>query len=447
MWTLSKHSRQMAVEHFQLESVILQRTAELQNLSLRLLKVQDEERRKLSRDLHDTTGQTLAALKIAVSFLQENCRHDSSQMRLASDVTQLADQAIQEIRTMSYLLHPPLLDEVGFACAAEWYVEGFAKRSGVNVNLDIAADLERLPTSMETALFRILQESLTNVHRHSGAAQVSVTFRNQLEKIILEVRDDGCGIRAERLVQLRDTNEGTGVGLAGMRERMQELNGKLEIESDGHGTTMRAIVPRSVIATSSRLDDCPQMTASSIPTGATVLMQPTNNSLPLHQRRWNVVVATAVVVLTCGIAYSGRHAASFLGSLEFQGPIATAVHGSSPTARAAPWKGRSRVHTEPVPAGEGRTATLLQDGNSENEVVHIGDDVTVRYFTPSRAPQGFLIERYRAVHIGKDVTVRYFPPVVRNAQKPNRFDIGASESSVGSIAASDKQATGAKTLY
>jgi len=445
MWTLSKHSRQMAVEHTQLESVILQRTAELQNLSLRLLKVQDEERRKLSRDLHDSTGQTLAALKIAVSFLQENCRHDSSQMCLASDVTQLADQAIQEIRTMSYLLHPPLLDEVGFACAAEWYVEGFAKRSGVNVNLDIAADLERLPTSMETALFRILQESLTNVHRHSGAAQVSVTFRNQLEKIILEVRDDGCGIRAERLVQLRDTNEGTGVGLAGMRERMQELNGKLEIESDGHETTMRAIVPRSAIATSSRLDDCQQMTASSIPTGATVLMQRAKNSRSLHQRRWNVVVATAVVALTCGLAYNGRHAASFLGSLGFQEPIATAVHGSPPTARAAPSKGGSRFHTEPVEAGEGRTDMLLQEGNSEDEVVHIGDDVTVRYFTPRRAPQGFLIERYRAVHIGKDVTVRYFPPVVRNAQKPNRFDIGPSESS-SSIAAPDKQGTGAKTL-
>jgi anti-sigma regulatory factor (Ser/Thr protein kinase) len=280
-------------------------------------------------------------------------------MRLAFDVTQLADQAIQEIRTMSYLLHPPLLDEVGFACAAEWYIEGFAKRSGVNVNLDIAADLERLPTSMETALFRILQESLTNVHRHSGAAQVIVSFRHQLDKIILEVRDDGRGIPAERLVQLRNTNEGTGVGLAGMRERMQELNGKLEIESDGHGTTMRAIVPRSAIATSSRLDDCPQMIASSIPTGATVLMQPAKNSLPLHQRRWNVVVATAVVALTCGLAYSGRHAASLLGSLEFQEPIATAVHGSPPTARAAPSKGGSRFHTEPVPAGEDRTATRL----------------------------------------------------------------------------------------
>jgi signal transduction histidine kinase len=177
-------------------------------------------------------------------------------MALVSEVAQLADQAIEEIRTMSYLLHPPLLDEVGFACAAEWYIEGFAKRSGVNVSMDIATDHERLPTSMEIALFRVLQESLTNVHRHSGAAQVRVYFRHQLEKIILEIRDDGCGIPAERLLRLREASAETGVGLAGMRERMNELNGKLEIESDGHGTTLRAIVPFSAIAPSGRIEDC-----------------------------------------------------------------------------------------------------------------------------------------------------------------------------------------------
>ncbi|HWO31130.1 MAG TPA: histidine kinase, partial [Candidatus Acidoferrum sp.] len=127
MWTLSKQSRQMALEHSQMQSVILQRTAELQTLSLRLLKVQDEERRKLSRDLHDSTGQTLAALKIAVSFLQLSIKDDPSKMALVTDVADLADQAIEELRTMAYLLHPPLLDEVGFACAAEWYIEGFAK--------------------------------------------------------------------------------------------------------------------------------------------------------------------------------------------------------------------------------------------------------------------------------------------------------------------------------
>jgi len=243
MWALSKNSKQMALEHSQMQSVILQRTAELQNLSQRLLKVQDEERRKLSRDLHDSAGQTLAALRISISLLEQKWKEEPSKMALFSDASKLADQAIEEIRTMSYLLHPPLLDEVGFACAAEWYIQGFAKRSGVNVSLDIATDLPRLPMSIEVALFRVLQESLTNVHRHSGATKVTVCFRRQFEQIILEVRDNGCGIPAERLVRLREASAETGVGLAGMRERMNELNGKLEMESDGHGTTMRAIVP------------------------------------------------------------------------------------------------------------------------------------------------------------------------------------------------------------
>jgi two-component system NarL family sensor kinase len=243
MWTRSKQSRQMALEHSQMQSVILQRTAELQNLSLRLLKVQDQERRKLSRDLHDSTGQTLAALKIAVSFLQLSIKDDPSKMALVTDVADLADQAIEELRTMAYLLHPPLLDEVGFACAAEWYIEGFAKRSGVNLSMEIATHPERMPRSMETALFRVLQESLTNVHRHSKAAHVTVCFRHQFEKVILEIRDDGCGIEAERLVRLRETSAETGVGLAGMRERMHELNGTLEMESEGRGTTIRAVVP------------------------------------------------------------------------------------------------------------------------------------------------------------------------------------------------------------
>jgi signal transduction histidine kinase len=243
MWTLSKNSKQMALEHSQMQSVILQRTAEVQNLSQRLLKVQDEERRKLSRDLHDSAGQTLAALKMSISLLQRHCNKNPSVMALFSDAAKLSDQAIEEIRTMSYLLHPPLLDEVGFACAAEWYIEGFAKRSGLGVSLDIAPDHERLPMNIEIALFRVLQESLTNVNRHSGAGQVTVSFLRQFDQVILEVRDDGCGIPAERLVQLREASAKMGVGLAGMRERMHELNGKLDMESDGHGTTMRAIVP------------------------------------------------------------------------------------------------------------------------------------------------------------------------------------------------------------
>jgi signal transduction histidine kinase len=243
MWKISKQSRQMALSHAQLESVLLERTAELQILSQRLLKVQDEERRKLARDLHDSTGQTLAALKISVSFLQENCKKDGETMAIVADVATLADRAIEEIRTMSYLLHPPLLDEVGFNCAAEWYVEGFAKRSGIHVMLDLKVPAERMPMRIEIALFRVLQESLTNVHRHAAASKVSVSFHPQPDTVVLEIRDFGRGIAADRLLRLRETSAETGVGLAGMRERLYELDGELEIESAGNGTTLRATVP------------------------------------------------------------------------------------------------------------------------------------------------------------------------------------------------------------
>src|SRR6202166_5303895 len=156
MWILSKHSKQLALANSQLlESVRVEHRAEQQNLSQRLLKVQDEERRRLTRDLHDSTGQTLVALKISVSFLQEHCKEDAAAMTFVSDVAGMVDQAIEEIRTMSYLLHPPLLDEVGFACAAEWYIEGFAKRSGINVTANITPSPKRLSKSTEIALFRV----------------------------------------------------------------------------------------------------------------------------------------------------------------------------------------------------------------------------------------------------------------------------------------------------
>lgn len=251
MW-ISKRSRQLAVSHAQLESVILERTAELQILSQRLLRVQDEERRKLARDLHDSTGQTLASLRITVSLLQEHCNKNAEMMALVSELAALADQASNEVRTMSYLLHPPLLDEVGFACAAEWYIDGFAKRSRITVKSDLATVGERLPRNIEIALFRVLQESLTNAHRHSGASEISVSLQRQPKAAILEIQDFGCGIAADRLVRLRETSAESGVGLAGMRERLNELNGKLEIESDGHGTSIRAIVPLHIIARSAQ---------------------------------------------------------------------------------------------------------------------------------------------------------------------------------------------------
>ena len=241
MW-IAKHLR-LSRAYSELEALTAERTAELQKLTQRLLKVQDDERRKLARDLHDTTGQTLAALKMSASLLQENCKQAPAALAIVSDIVQLADQAIEEIRTMSYLLHPPLLDEVGFACAAEWYIEGFAKRSGIKVRADIGNSRERLPQRVEIALFRVLQESLTNIHRHSGASDATVHFQHEVDAVILEVRDFGRGIPEERLGLLHRVTAETGVGLAGMRERLHELNGTLEIESDESGTSMRATVP------------------------------------------------------------------------------------------------------------------------------------------------------------------------------------------------------------
>lgn len=255
MWILSKHLNKPRLSHAQLESLVLQRTVALQNLSQRLLKVQDDERRRVARDLHDSTGQTLTALKMSVAALEEKLKQNQRTSDVLSEIGALADQALQEIRTKSYLLHPPLLDEAGFNSAAQWYVDGFAKRSGIKVRLDLATKRERLPITIETALFRVLQESLTNVHRHSGALEVSIRFQYQAETVVLEIRDCGRGIPTELLRRLREASSETGVGLAGMRERLNELHGKLEIESDPHGTSMRAIVPLPVMARSVSHED------------------------------------------------------------------------------------------------------------------------------------------------------------------------------------------------
>lgn len=245
MWILSKCSRTRP-SRADLELLLVERTLSLEKLSRRLLSLQDEERRKIARDLHDVTGQTLAALKMAVGELERRLQNKASTATVLSEIDTLAEQALQEIRTTSYLLHPPLLDEIGFSAAAEWYVEGFAKRSGIDAKLDFEAESERLPIQVETALFRVLQESLTNVHRYSGSTEVNIRFQREEENAVLEIADRGRGIPAELLQQIEDGCAGTGVGLTGMRERLRELNGKLEINSGGFGTSLRAIVPLAV---------------------------------------------------------------------------------------------------------------------------------------------------------------------------------------------------------
>lgn len=245
MRNITKHQGALSPRqsYSQLETLVLERTVALQNLSQRVLRVQDEERRKVARDLHDSTGQTLSALKISVALLQRKLGHDQRMDEELSEITRLADEALQEIRTTSYLLHPPLLDEAGFASAARWYVEGFSRRSGVKVQMDFTPDAARLPAPVEIVLFRVLQESLTNVHRHSGAPQVDIRFRLDAEAGILEVRDYGRGMPKRLMTRLGTPVRDCGVGLAGMRERLSELRGGLEIELADPGTRLRAIVP------------------------------------------------------------------------------------------------------------------------------------------------------------------------------------------------------------
>jgi two-component system, NarL family, sensor kinase len=242
MWILTGHLRNRP-SRAELESQLIQRSIALEKLLQKLLKVQDEERRKIARDLHDVVGQTLAVLKMALADLGRRLQQNQDISPVLSDLNALADQGLLEIRTMSYLLHPPMLDEIGFSAAAQWYVEGFAKRSGINAKVEFAPDQERLPITIETTLFRVMQEGLTNVHRYSGASEVSIRFQREADSVALEIADCGCGIPAELLQRLGEGGSGAGVGLAGMRERLGELDGTLEITSSNFGTTLRAVIP------------------------------------------------------------------------------------------------------------------------------------------------------------------------------------------------------------
>jgi PAS domain S-box-containing protein len=222
-----------------------QRQAEetARRLSGRILQLQDEERRKIARELHDSVGQYLAMLKITIDR-GERSRADAPNRQLLDQCSQIVDQCIAETRTMSYLLHPPLLDENGLISAARWYVEGFAARSEIDVQMTMPPSIPRLLKEIETTLFRILQESLTNVHRHSESKKVNVEIFYDAHTVSLRVRDYGKGIPLERIRSFRDRGAGMGVGLGGMRERVRELGGILRIEpGDPTGTVILVEIP------------------------------------------------------------------------------------------------------------------------------------------------------------------------------------------------------------
>jgi PAS domain S-box-containing protein len=219
-----------------LESKIERRTSALRHLSSRLRQVQDDERRRIARELHDSIGQYLVAISMSLAQLEKG--NASKSTEALTECRQLLDQCITETRTLSHLLHPPLLDEVGFSSAATNYAQEFARRSGIQV--DIFLDLPyRLSADTEVLLFRVLQESLTNVHRHSGSDRAEIRAGIDGEAVYLEIRDYGHGVPREVIESYKTSGNGVGVGLAGIRERLREVDGKLDLSSTTEGTILR----------------------------------------------------------------------------------------------------------------------------------------------------------------------------------------------------------------
>jgi PAS domain S-box-containing protein len=210
---------------------ILERSEQLRQLSNRLVRVQDEERRHIARELHDSVGQYLSGLLMALGEAQRGISSNSN----LEEAAQIAQDCLAETRTMSHLLHPPLLEEAGLASAVSWFVDGFASRSGIRAEVEIAKPLRRLGPEIELALFRVLQESLTNVHRHSGSKSVSIRIGADSQQVWLEVEDQGKGAS--------NGFAHAGVGITGMRERVANLGGELGIRSNQTGTRVRAVLP------------------------------------------------------------------------------------------------------------------------------------------------------------------------------------------------------------
>jgi len=221
---------------------MLHQSEQLRELSRRLLLMQDEERRHIARELHDSAGQTLTLLGMKLARLAQDASHNPVQLvkdvKAAQDLVQ---HLTKEIRTASYLLHPPMLDESGLSPALRWYVQGLAERSGLSIELNIPDKLERLVPEMELVIFRLVQECLTNIHRHSGSKTALIRVAREPDKICVEVQDHGKGMSQERFAEVQ--SRGIGVGIRGMRERVRQLHGELTIESNALGTKISATFP------------------------------------------------------------------------------------------------------------------------------------------------------------------------------------------------------------
>lgn len=246
--------------HTELEEKVKERTIQLQDandglreLSGRLQQMRDEERRNIARELHDSVGQLLAALNMNIEALRNPTNNlGPTAARTLTDSSQLLQQITREVRTISYLLHPPLLDVAGLASALRWYADGFSERSKIKVEIEVPKEFRRLSSEMEIAIFRMVQECLTNVHRHSGSESARIVMRQEQNHILVQVADTGKGISTEKQLELLSSGR-TGIGFRGMRERLRQLGGDLDLHSDNHGTVVAATLPLSFADGDSKL--------------------------------------------------------------------------------------------------------------------------------------------------------------------------------------------------
>jgi len=244
-----RYNQQLRRGQAELECRVKERTVELdaantslRDLSARLLRLQDDERRRIARELHDSVGQLLTGLSMNLSTVRTDIDRLTKTVTTLTDSEALVQEMTKEVRTISHLLHPPLLDEAGLSSAVRWYTDGFAQRSQIKVDLDLPADFGRFSPELETAIFRVVQECLTNIHRHSGSATAKIRLRQFDGQVVVEVGDEGSGISPEKREEM--ASGGTpGVGIRGMRERIRQLGGDLVITSSGTGTVILARLP------------------------------------------------------------------------------------------------------------------------------------------------------------------------------------------------------------
>jgi len=251
--TRRRHNEKMRNDQGELERRVQERTADLdvanrslRELSARLLQLQDDERRRIARELHDSVGQMLVALTMNLSAVRLDVERLSKTANALADSENLVQEMSTEVRTISHLLHPPLLDEAGLLSALRWYVEGFVRRSKINVDLDLPDSFGRLPRESETAIFRVVQECLTNIHRHPGSPVGTIHLRRRDQEVLVEIEDKGKGIPAEKIQEM-GTGGAPGVGIRGMRERLRQLGGTLDVNSSKGGTIIRVRLPISDI--------------------------------------------------------------------------------------------------------------------------------------------------------------------------------------------------------